>query len=86
VSLSASDYVDFTRIMALYKLYYLLTYLLQAQYSALVSGQRVVPKVFMTSYRRVIVYTCIFSTIYTLRIVLRPICLDFTKSKFDFVK
>jgi len=27
VSLSASDYNDFTRIMALYKLYYLLTYL-----------------------------------------------------------
>jgi len=27
VSLSASDYGDFTRIMALYKLYYLLTYL-----------------------------------------------------------
>ena len=28
VSLSASDYGDFTRIMALYELYYLLTYLL----------------------------------------------------------
>jgi len=26
--LNASDYGDFTRIMALYKLYYLLTYLL----------------------------------------------------------
>jgi len=29
VSLSASDYGDFTRIMTLYKLYYLLTYLLE---------------------------------------------------------
>ena len=28
VSLSASDYSDFTRIMALYKLYYLIAYLL----------------------------------------------------------
>ena len=31
MSLSAVDYGDFTRIMALYKLYYLLTYLLTGE-------------------------------------------------------
>jgi len=30
VSLSALDYVDFTPIMALYKLYYLLTYIIKS--------------------------------------------------------
>jgi len=38
MSLSASDYDDFTRIMALHKLYYLLTYLLTTE-RALEFGQ-----------------------------------------------
>jgi len=37
VMLSASDYSDFTRIMALYKLYYLLTYLLTLTVAAAAS-------------------------------------------------